>query len=107
MADTEQVSIACKGPGYTADAVVERRTGTYELTESRLGLVAIVNDLHKGRDTGDIWKWVIDVSALLLTVISLSGLVLIYFIPRHRVAGVVLLLAGGALTALMYWVWVP
>ena len=43
---------------------------TYELTESRHGLVAIANDLHKGRDTGDIWKWLIDVSALLLTVES-------------------------------------
>ena len=59
-----------KGPGSTADAVVERRTGTYELTESRHGLVAMANDLHKGRDTGDIWKWLIDVSALLLTVES-------------------------------------
>lgn len=105
--DNDQVSIAFKGPGYAADAIVDRRTGKYEVTESRLGLVAVLNDLHKGRDTGNTWKWVIDVSALLLTFISLTGLVLLYFIHKHRVAGIVLLLAGGALTGLMYWAWVP
>ena len=105
--DDDQLSVAFKGPGYIADAVIDRRTGKYDLTESRLGLVAMVNDLHKGRDTGGAWKAVIDVSAGLLTFISLTGLVLLYFIHKHRVAGFVLLLAGGALTGLIVWVWVP
>jgi len=105
--DDDQLSVAFKGPGYIADAIIDRRTGKYELSESRLGLVAIVNDLHKGRDSGRAWKVVIDVSAVLLTLISLTGLVLLYFIHKHRVAGFLLLLAGGALTGLMYWAWVP
>jgi hypothetical protein len=86
---------------------VDRRTGKYELTESRLGPIAVANDLHKGRDTGGVWKMVIDVSAGLLTLISLSGLVLLYFIHKHRVAGLILLIAGAALSALLYFVWVP
>lgn len=105
--DGDQLSIAFKGPGYAADALVDRASGKYELTESRLGLVAIVNDLHKGRDTGGVWKAVIDVSAGLLTFISLTGLMLLYFIHKHRVAGIILLVAGGALTAVLYWAWVP
>ena len=96
-----------KGPGYAADAVIERQTGAYELTESRLGFVAIVNDLHKGRDTGRPWKLLIDVSASLLVLISLTGLVLLYFIHKHRIAGIVLLGAGGALVYLAYVAWVP
>ena len=105
--EDEDVSITFKGPGYSADAIVDRRTGKYELTESRLGVVAIANDLHKGRDTGAVWKAVIDVSAGLLTFISLSGLVLIYFIHKHRLAGIILLIAGGALSAVLYAMWVP
>jgi uncharacterized protein len=101
--DDDQLSIAFKGPGYAADALVDRATGKYELTESRLGFVAIVNDLHKGRDTGRVWKTLIDVSAGLLTFVSLTGLVLIYFIHKHRVAGALLLLAGAVLTTLVYW----
>jgi len=106
-ADDEQLSMAFKGPGYIADAIVDRRSGKYELSESRLGLVAIANDLHKGRDTGPAWKVLIDVSAGLLTFLSLTGLVLLYYIHKHRVAGFLLLLAGGALTGLIFWVWVP
>jgi hypothetical protein len=100
--DDDQLSITFKGPGYAADAFVDRATGKYELTESRLGLVAIINDLHKGRDTGGPWKLLIDVSAGLLTFVSLTGLVLIYFIHKHRVAGLALLAAGMVLTSLLY-----
>jgi len=105
--DDEQVSVAFKGPGYMADANIDRKTGAYELSESRLGVVAIANDLHKGRDSGAPWKLLIDVSAGLLTFISLTGLILLYYIHKHRLAGILLLLAGGALTGLMYWAWVP
>ena len=54
-----------------------------------------------------MWKALIDVSAGLLTFISLTGLVLLYFIHKHRVAGFVLLLAGGAVTGAIIWAWVP
>ena len=44
-------SVAFKGPGYSADVLIVRATGRYELTESRMGLFAVLNDLHKGRDS--------------------------------------------------------
>jgi hypothetical protein len=105
--DDDQVSITFKGPGYSADAAIDRKSGRYEVTESRLGFVAVLNDLHKGRDTGAVWKDVIDVSAGLLTFISLTGLILIYYIHKHRLAGVILLIAGGVVAGLLFAVWVP
>ena len=105
--EDDSVSLTLKGPGYSADALIDRKTGKYEVTESRLGLVAVLNDLHKGRDTGAVWKDVIDVSAFVLTFISLTGLILLYYIHKHRVAGVILLIAGGVLAALLFAVWVP
>jgi len=36
----------------------------------------VANDLHKGRDTGKTWSILIDVSAVLMTLISLTGLIL-------------------------------
>ena len=42
--------------------------------------MAVINDLHKGRDTGPAWAAVIDVSAGLMVVISLTGLVLLFYI---------------------------
>ena len=105
--DDDQLSVTFKGPGYSADASIDRKTGKYELTESRLGLVAIANDLHKGRDTGAMWKLLIDISAGLLTFISLTGLILLYYIHKHRLAGVILLVAGAALAGMLYMMGVP
>ena len=47
-----------------------------------MGFVALLNDLHKGRDSGRAWSFVIDLSAVLMALVSLSGLVLVY--PPHR-----------------------
>jgi hypothetical protein len=105
--DDDSVSLTFKGPGYSADALIDRKTGKYDVTESRLGAIAVLNDLHKGRDTGGVWKAVIDVSAGLLTFISLTGLILIYYIHKHRLAGVILLAAGAAMAGVLYMVWVP
>ena len=66
--DEDQISIAFKGPGYAADVFVSRPSGSYDLTISTPGLIGIINDLHKGRDTGSGWSLFIDISALLLTV---------------------------------------
>jgi hypothetical protein len=106
-ADDVEVSLAFKGPGYAADGVVDRATGKYQVTETRLGPVAILNDLHKGRDTGAVWKWAIDISAVLLTLVSLTGVTLIYFIHKHRAAGLMLLALGAILIVVAYAFWVP
>ncbi len=102
-----QCSISFKGPGYEADVVIDRVKGTFDITETRAGLVAIVNDLHKGRDTGTIWSKVIDISALLMTAVSLTGLILIFYLHKRRLPGLLLLACGGLLGYLIYALWVP
>jgi uncharacterized protein len=105
--DDSQVSVSYKGPGYTADAFVDRDTGKYELTETRQGIVAVLNDLHKGRDTGSAWAWIIDVSAFLMTLVSLTGLVLIFFLQKRRMSGLIAVGIGAVLCWLVYLIWVP
>lgn len=101
--DDDQVSISFKGPGYEADAFIDRRTGAYEMNESRFGVVAIINDLHKGRDTGTAWAGIIDVSAVLMVLVSLTGLVLIFFIHKRLVSGLVSLAFGALVCVLVYF----
>ena len=105
--DDAQCEVVFKGPGYEASAVVDRRTGTFDLTESRMGFAAIINDLHKGRDTGGVWKAAIDVSAGLLVFISATGLILLYFVHKYRLAGVILFGAGALVSWFVYIIWVP
>lgn len=105
--EDDQVQISFKGPGYTADGSADRTSGKYELMETRLGFVAVVNDLHKGRDTGKAWSAVIDVSAALMTVVSLTGLVLIFFLNKRLRAGLISLAIGTVFFYLVYAIWSP
>lgn len=104
--DGGQCEVLFKGPGYEADAVIDRKTGNYDLTVSPFSLVAILNDLHKGRDTGAKWSAVIDFSAILMSLVSLTGLTLIFFLNKRRVSGLVLVAVGALLAWMIYSFWV-
>ena len=95
--DTDQVSLSFKGAGYTADAFIERPSGKYQIVETRSGAVATLNDLHRGVVTGKAWSWVIDISAVLLVLVSLTGLVLLFFVYKRRVSGLIVGAVGIAL----------
>lgn len=105
--DDIECMVSLRGPGYSADAFIDRASGRYELSELRYGVVAVLNDLHKGRDTGSAWSVVIDVSAVLLTVIALTGLVLLFYLKLRRKPGVVVALAGTVVLVLAYVLGVP
>ena len=105
--DDYEIYVGFNGPAYTAFATINRETGDYLLTESTLGIVALVNDLHKGRDTGKAWSWVIDISALIMIIASLSGLYLLFGLNRRKSSGIKAALTGGALILLVYFLFVP
>ncbi len=105
--DDSQCTISFKGPGYAADIFLDRATGDYDLDESRLGVVAVLNDLHKGRDSGRSWSFLVDASAVIMTGISLSGLALLFFFRRRRTTGLVVAFGGALLCYLIYLLLVP
>ena len=53
--DEQECLVVFKGPGYSADAFINRESGEYDITQTASGAVAVINDLHKGRDTGPVW----------------------------------------------------
>lgn len=106
-ADDQQCLVAFKGPGYSADAYIDRETGKYDLVETRHGYVAVMNDLHKGRDTGGVWSWVIDISAIVTAFISVTGLVLIFYLKQRRKPGLILAALGTIVVIALFWFWVP
>jgi len=105
--DDSQVSVSFRSPGYTADAFLDRDTGKYDLTEVNNGFVAVLNDLHKGRDAGKVWAWVIDVSAVLLVLVSLTGLVLIWFVYKRRTSGLILAGLAASVCVALWKMFVP
>lgn len=105
--DDQECVVSFKGPAYAADAFIEMPSGHYRITQTYHGAVALLNDLHKGRDSGRIWSAVIDISAILMTVISLTGLVLLFYLKLKRVSGVVVAVGGAVVIVVLYRLWVP
>ena len=63
-----------------------------------------LNDLHKGRYSGKAWGILIDAAAILLTVISLSGLGLLFFLKRIRTGGLLVVAAGALLLGVAVYI---
>jgi len=100
--DDSQCMVSFKGPGYAADIFLDRENGKYELSETVTGWVGVMNDLHKGRDSGKTWAWLIDISAILMILVSLTGLVMLFFLKKKRVNGVIVMVVGGLVVYLVY-----
>jgi len=93
-------TISYRGPGYAADLSFAVDSGTYRLTVEQQGFVGVMNDLHKGRDAPGSWKWVIDVSAGLLVLVSVTGLGIQLFQRKRRTRALVFAALGLVVTIL-------
>ncbi|HSB94958.1 MAG TPA: PepSY-associated TM helix domain-containing protein [Spongiibacteraceae bacterium] len=80
----EELYIAMPRPGGDAWLRIDLTSGgvEYELTDR--GWIAWLNDLHKGRHTGDVWMWFIDIFALSCLVFSITGLLILKFHATNR-----------------------
>jgi len=103
----QQCLVSYKGPGYSADAFINRSDGSYELSINEAGWIGVMNDLHKGRDTGKKWAWVIDVAAVFMTIVSLTGILLMVWMKKKRLSGFLIALAGVLLCIVLYLICIP
>jgi hypothetical protein len=105
--DESQLTIAFSGPAYSADVFIEKETGAYDISIAQNGFFGMINDLHKGRDSGKAWSLLIDVSAILMILVSLTGLMMMFFLKKKRLAGFIIAIIGFILSYLVYIIWVP
>ncbi|MEL6428624.1 MAG: PepSY-associated TM helix domain-containing protein [Planctomycetota bacterium] len=100
--DDDEVSVVFAAPGYSADAWIDRTSGSFEGVTVTQGTWVLLNDLHKGRDSGAAWRWLIDVSAAILIVAGLSGIWLLWYVRKRRTNGLLVTVLGAALLPLVY-----
>ena len=70
--------------GYTVDVTTN---------STRISLIDCPCDFD--RDTGRLWSWAIDVSTVVGVLVSLTGLVLVFFLRLRRRAGLIVAVVGG------------
>ena len=94
-------NISYAGPGFLADVTFDTKAHTYTGTIEQQGLIGVMNDLHKGRNTDTSWGWVIDAAAVFLVVISLTGIGLQLFLRRRRRSAVIVASVGGIVVLIL------
>lgn len=80
----EEVYVAMPGPGRDAWVSIDRASGAVTAEQTDRGWVSYLNDLHKGRNTGDAWFWFIDIFAVACVVFTITGLLLLQLHAKHR-----------------------
>ena len=86
-------------PGGDGWVSIDRATGAAESEDTDRGWVSYLNDLHKGRNSGEAWSWFIDVFAAACLVFALTGLVLLWLHAAKRRITWPLVAAGLAIPA--------
>ncbi|MFZ6848013.1 PepSY-associated TM helix domain-containing protein [Undibacterium sp. RuRC25W] len=97
----EEVYVALPRPGGDAWLRMSLDDGTleYELTDG--GWIAYINDLHKGRNTGTAWNYLIDGFAVLCLTFCVTGFFLLKMHAANRPSTWPLVLFGVVLPLLL------
>lgn len=98
-----EVMIRLESPAGATDIWVMADTGETEITQKPASTVSMLNDLHRGKNSGSAWSWLIDISAIVVIALSLVGYILFLSIKTRLVTHLVLTAASLALIILLIW----
>ena len=98
-----EVMIRLESPAGATDIFVMADTGETEITQKPASTVSMLNDLHRGKNSGLGWSWLIDISAIIYIVLSLAGYILFLSIKTRLVTHLVLTAVSLAMIVLLIW----
>jgi uncharacterized protein len=81
---SDEIYLSMPRPGGDAWLSIDRESGKVEYERSTRGVIAYLNDLHKGRHAGPAWGWFIDVFALACVIFAVTGLLLLKMHAAQR-----------------------
>lgn len=94
-------------PAGYALVVINATTFDYYIEYQQANLLSVLNDLHKGRHSGKVWTWVIDISAVLICLFSFTGLFILFQNKKKRQFGLWLTLLGSVTPIIIYYFFIP
>jgi hypothetical protein len=97
----DEIYLALPRPGGDGWVAIDRASGAVTTESTSRGWIAWLNDLHKGRNSGTVWKWFIDIFVLACIVFSLTGLVLLQMHSKNRPSTWPLVGAGLVIPAIL------
>jgi hypothetical protein len=103
----DEIEIAFAGPSKRAQVFVQRATGESEATFESRGFVGLMADLHKGAETGWVWRGLLDVVSVWIALSSITGLIMLLGLPKRQAMGLLVTAIGTIVTLAAYVIYVP
>jgi len=97
----DEVYLPLPRPGGDGWVSIDRHSGAVTSEATSRGWVSYLNDLHKGRNTGAVWKWFIDIFAVACFLFALTGLLLLQLHAARRPSTWPLVAIGLAIPAIL------
>jgi hypothetical protein len=97
----DEIYLALPRPGGDGWISIDRHSGAVTSEATSRGWISYLNDLHKGRNAGDVWKYFIDVFSIACFVFALTGLVLLQIHSKKRPTTWPLVAVGLAIPAIL------
>ena len=89
-----QAFIRLRGVRGSSDVQFDLQSGRGSVYIETFPLATMFKELHRGEQAGPVWRLLIDVSGILLTITSIIGL-LIYFSLRMKLRNALILIGAG------------
>jgi len=97
----DEIYLALPRPGGDGWVSIDRQSGEVTSENTSRGWISYLNDLHKGRNTGGVWKWFIDIFAGACFVFAMTGLLLLQLHAAKRPSTWPLVALGLAIPAVL------
>ena len=98
-----EVMIRLEGPAGSTDIWALLDTGEVEVTQKPATIVSLIMDLHRGKNSGTAWSWLIDISAIVIMILSIAGFILFLSIKTRLMTH--LLITASSLAVMIFLIW--
>jgi len=103
----DALSLRFESPGQIFNIEINKSDGKTHIFNEIHSLWALMGNLHRGHGVGPVWRWVLDITAGVVAIACVTGLILWITLPRRRKLGIITLIIGIAGTVLVYFIFVP
>jgi len=97
----DEIYLALPQPGGDGWVAIDRLSGDVQAEITDRGWISYLNDLHKGRNSGTVWKWFIDIFAVACVIFAITGLLLLKLHAAKRPSTWPLVALGLVIPALL------
>jgi len=105
--DANELILDYPVPAGYALVIIDTHLLNYSIEYQQANMLSILNDLHKGRHSGAVWSWIIDITAVLVCIFSFTGLIILFQNKKKRRFGLWLTLLGSITPVIIYCLFVP